>query len=57
VSRSIATAPFRLRLQFMGRTDVPGMVTGRRVIVEGTPPEEHGSMVMGNPLYAFAAED
>jgi hypothetical protein len=34
---------------------VPGMVTGSRVIAEGTPALERGVLLMRNPLYSFAA--
>jgi hypothetical protein len=42
-----------IRLRFLGRTEVPGMVTGCRVSVEGTPSLEYDSLVMLNPLYQF----
>ena len=44
-----------LVLRFMGRAVVPGMVTGSRVIAEGTPALAWGVLLMRNPLYSFAA--
>jgi hypothetical protein len=42
-----------ITLRFLGRTEVPGMVPGRRMRVEGTPSLEHGVLVMLNPLYTL----
>jgi hypothetical protein len=47
----------QLLLHFMGRDHLPGMVAGRRITVEGTPADEHGTVIMRNPLYAFADEE
>jgi hypothetical protein len=44
-------------LRFMGRADVPGLVPGRRIIVEGTPSDNDGRLMMHNPLYEFGAVD
>jgi hypothetical protein len=43
-----------LILRFMGRSAVPGMVAGSRVVAEGTPALERGLLVMRNPNYSFA---
>lgn len=42
-------------LRFMGRLEVPGLVAGRRVVVEGTPGDRRGLLVIRNPLYELAA--
>ncbi len=47
----------QLVLRFVGRASVPGLVTGRRVIAQGTPGLVDGGIVMLNPLYSFAEED
>lgn len=44
-------------LRFVGRSDVPGIVVGRRLRAEGTPSAELGQFVMLNPLYAFEVAD
>ena len=43
-----------LVLRFMGRAAVPGIVTGSRVVAEGTPACERGVLLMRNPVYSFA---
>jgi hypothetical protein len=43
-----------LILRFMGRSGVPGMVAGSRVVAEGTPGLVRGELLMRNPLYSFA---
>jgi hypothetical protein len=43
-------------LRFVGRTEVPGMRPGRRLSVEGTPAEDHATLIMLNPLYEFRPE-
>jgi hypothetical protein len=43
-----------LVLRFMGRAAVPGIVSGCRLVAEGTPAVEGGLLVMRNPLYSFA---
>jgi hypothetical protein len=43
-----------LVLRFMGRAAVPGIVTGSRVVAEGTPALERGVLLMRNPIYSFA---
>ena len=44
-------------LRFMGRADVPGLVPGRRIIVEGTPTDRDGVLTIHNPLYEFGTAD
>jgi hypothetical protein len=44
-------------LRFMGRADVPGLVRGRRIIVEGTPADRDGVLTIHNPIYEFGAAD
>jgi hypothetical protein len=53
----IRDATGTLVLRFVGRASVPGLVTGRRVIAQGTPGLVDGGIVMLNPLYSFAEED
>ncbi len=43
-----------LILRFLGRSAVPGMVSGSRVVAEGTPALERGALLIRNPLYSFA---
>jgi hypothetical protein len=40
-------------LRFFGRNSIPGLVVGRRIVVEGTPGCVDGDLVMLNPLYSF----
>lgn len=40
-------------LRFMGRSGVPGVAVGSRLIAEGTPVVERGVLLMRNPLYSF----
>jgi hypothetical protein len=42
-----------LVLRFMGRRQVPGMVPGITVRVEGTPMLERDRLVILNPLYQY----
>jgi hypothetical protein len=42
-----------LVLRFHGRSGVPGMAAGARVVAEGTPAVERGVLLMRNPLYSF----
>ena len=42
-------------LRFVGRHEIPGMVPGRSLEVEGTPAMEHGTLIILNPLYEFVA--
>jgi hypothetical protein len=42
-----------ITLRFMGRTEIPGIVLGCHLRVEGTPWMEEGLLVMINPLYEF----
>jgi hypothetical protein len=44
-----------LTLRFTGRGQIPGLTTGRALIVEGTPADVRGELVILNPVYAFAA--
>jgi hypothetical protein len=44
-----------VHLRFIGRSVVPGLVPGRRVIAEGTPAVRNGVLVIDNPLYEFGA--
>jgi hypothetical protein len=40
-----------ITLRFMGRTEIPGLVLGSRLSVDGTPSIEGDILVMLNPLY------
>ena len=40
-------------LRFTGRDQVPGLVTGARLVVEGTPAREGERLIMRNPAYEF----
>jgi hypothetical protein len=42
-----------LVLRFHGRSGVPGMAAGSRVVADGTTALERGVLVMRNPLYSF----
>ncbi len=42
-------------LRFMGRAEVPGLVPGRRIVVDGTPADRQGVLVILNPIYEFVA--
>ena len=42
-------------LRFVGRLEIPGMLPGRRLEIEGTPTMEHGTLIILNPLYEFVA--
>ena len=42
-----------ITLRFMGRTEIPGIVLGCRLRVQGTPWIEDGTLIMLNPLYEF----
>jgi hypothetical protein len=42
-----------LVLRFFGRAAVPGLVSARRVVAQGTPGRADGTVVMINPLYSF----
>jgi hypothetical protein len=44
-----------LTLRFMGRTEVPGIVPGCSLRVEGTPWIDGDAFIMGNRLYEFMA--
>jgi hypothetical protein len=43
----------RIVLRFMGRTEIPGIVPGCRMSVEGTSSVEGDALVMLNPRYTF----
>ena len=53
----IKDATGSLVLRFIGRASVPGVVSGRRVIAQGTPGLVHGTVVIVNPIYSFAKEE
>jgi hypothetical protein len=42
-----------ITLRFLGRTEIPGIVLGCRLRVEGTPWMEDGLLTMINPIYEF----
>jgi hypothetical protein len=42
-------------LRFLGRSSVPGVAAGRRIVAEGTPRCDGALLVMLNPLYSFAS--
>jgi hypothetical protein len=44
-----------ITLRFMGRTEIPGIVLGCRLRVQGTPWMKDGTLIMLNPLYEFVA--
>jgi hypothetical protein len=44
-----------ITLRFMGRTEIPGIHLGSRLLVHGTPWMEDGTLIMLNPLYEFVA--
>jgi hypothetical protein len=46
-----------LLLRFLGRSGVPGLAAGSRVVAEGTPSLERGVLLMRNPLYSFAVAE
>jgi hypothetical protein len=46
-----------IALRFLGRTQIPGMVVGCRMTVEGTPWMEVNGLIMLNPLYVFVDDD
>jgi hypothetical protein len=46
-----------IALRFLGRTQIPGMVVGCRMTVEGTPWMELNGLIMLNPLYVFVDDD
>ena len=46
-----------LILRFLGRSAVPGLAAGSRVVAEGTPSLERGVLLMRNPLYSFAVAE
>jgi hypothetical protein len=41
-------------LRFTGRREIPGLVPGRQLDVDGTPSLERDRLIMRNPLYSFA---
>ncbi len=44
-----------LVLRFVGRSSVPGLEVGRRLVVDGTPGLVDGALVMLNPVYSFVS--
>lgn len=42
-----------ITLRWVGRRSVPGVGPGRAVTVEGTVLDQHGLLVLLNPLYRF----
>jgi hypothetical protein len=46
-----------LVLRFLGRSGVPGIAAGSRLVAEGTPSFERGVLLMRNPLYSFGAPE
>ncbi|MDA8315511.1 MAG: hypothetical protein ACP5PM_05300 [Acidimicrobiales bacterium] len=42
-----------ITLRWLGRTQVPGISTGTSVTVEGTVVDQHGLLVLLNPMYRF----
>jgi hypothetical protein len=46
-----------ITLRFLGRTQIPGIVLGCHMAVEGTPWMEDDTLVMLNPLYMFLDDD
>jgi hypothetical protein len=43
----------RLLLRFLGRSAIPGVVTGRQIVAEGTLGFVRGALVMLNPRYSL----
>ena len=43
-------------LRFVGRTHIPGVAPGRRMVAEGTPAAAPDGFVILNPLYRFVVE-
>jgi hypothetical protein len=41
-------------LRWLGRSQVPGISAGANVTVQGTVVDQHGRLVLLNPLYRFA---
>jgi hypothetical protein len=46
-----------LVLRFVGRSSVPGVEVGGRLVVYGTPGLVRRDLVMLNPLYSFVSGD
>jgi hypothetical protein len=46
-----------IKLRFLGRTQIPGIVIGSHLTVEGTPWMDRDTLVILNPLYAFLNDD
>jgi hypothetical protein len=42
-----------ITLRFIGRGEIPGVVPGRHLVVEGTPSLEYETLLILNPLYSF----
>ncbi len=47
----------QLKLVFLGRRGVPGIVPGTRCTVEGTARTEGGRLAVWNPLYRIETDD
>jgi hypothetical protein len=46
-----------ITLRFLGRTEIPGLVIGCYLTVEGTPWMDSDTLVILNPLYMFLDDD
>jgi hypothetical protein len=44
----------RLLLRFLGRSAIPGLVTGSQIVAQGTPGFIRGALVMLNPRYSLS---
>ena len=43
-------------LRFVGRSQVPGVVPGQRMLAHGTAALDEGGLVISNPIYSFVTE-
>ncbi len=43
-----------LRVRWLGRRSIPGLILGSRLTVEGVVGEDHGTRRMVNPTFEFA---
>jgi RecG-like helicase len=46
----------RLVVAFLGRRQIPGMIPGSKIVVEGTVADLRGQIGMINPSYEFLAD-
>jgi hypothetical protein len=46
-----------ITLRFVGRTEIPGIVPGTLMSVEGTPLPQGDALVVLNPLYTLLDDD